>query len=463
MIRFLLGLLLFAGAAQLSSRADDMVIRFCPGALYFPGRAPLGTGEPLTGFDRVARDFERENPGVRIRFEMVPGSREYFLTQVANGTAPDVIQVNAEEIVQDAGKGWYLPMDEWLDQPNPFEKTGLPWREAFAYPEVFAKRRAPDGKIYNLCYDINETAIYYNKTEWRKRGFALPETWEEFVEIMRQIRDSGLTPINTGLDFHVDWNLDLFFDQIYISEYASMFPERDFQVRSAANLTGVEMAKLFRKGYFQAGDPRFRELWRLIKEFRDFAPPDITHSEPFRDFLTGRTLMFWNSSFFAYRLRVMRPDFEWGIFYPPPMTKETTPFAMPTPFASLGGAGTQYAVTRAAWADTGDPATSPRLATVMRFLQWISAPEQYVRIVGERPMMLPILRGLPLPPELQDFEEILRRRSAPIRWYSLFDLRFRDNLRRNAEMFLNGYASLDEFLLTQEQNFRLASPPEGER
>jgi hypothetical protein len=57
---------------------------------------------------------------------------------------------------------------------------------------------------------------------------------------------------------------------------------------------------------------------------------------------------------------------------------------------------------------------------------------------------------------LQDFAPILERRTVPIRWYSLFDLRFRDNLRRNAELYLNGFMGLEEFLKTQEGNFRQA-------
>ncbi len=51
------------------------VIRFCPGFIYYPGRSPLGTGTPQDGFAEVARSFEEQESGVRIRFEMVPGSR----------------------------------------------------------------------------------------------------------------------------------------------------------------------------------------------------------------------------------------------------------------------------------------------------------------------------------------------------------------------------------------------------
>jgi hypothetical protein len=144
------------------------------------------------------------------------------------------------------------------------------------------------------------------------------------------------------------------------------------------------------------------------------------------------------------------------------MTRETSRFATGMPFASLGGAGTQYVVAKSAWNDTGDPATSPKLAATIAFLQRISSEPEYSRVVTERPMMIPILKDVPVPDALRDFLPILKRRSVPIRWYSLFDLRFRDNLRRNAELYLNGYMTLDEFLETQEGNFRQAAKTLGE-
>ena len=454
--------LLLSLMLPLTFARGEVLIRFCPGSIYFPGRSPLGAGEPLVGFEKVARAFEAEHPGVKIRFEMVPGSREFFLTQVANGNSPEILQVNAEEVLPDIGKGWYLALDAWLDKPNPYSADGRePWLADFAYPAVYAKRRGADGNLYTLCYDINETAIYYNKTKWRELGLGEPSTWAELLRGMDAMRAAGYQPINTGLGFHVDWTLDLFFDQLYSPLYPEMFPRLD-RTPEPTNITGREMLALFGRGYFQASDPRFRELWRLIREFRGYAPRDILHSDPLRDFLAGRSLMLWNSSFLSYRLQTMKPDFEIGIFYPPPITRETSRFATGMPFASLGGAGTQYVVARSAWNDTGDPATSPKLAATIAFLQWISSEPEYSRVVTERPMMIPILKGVPVPDALRDFLPILKRRSVPIRWYSLFDLRFRDNLRRNAELYLNGYMTLDEFLETQEGNFRQAAKTLGE-
>ena len=441
---------------------EGSLIRFCPGFIYYPGRSPLGTGAPQEAFAGVARSFEEQEKDVEIRFEMVPGSREYFLTQVANGTSPEILQINAEEVLPDIRKGWYLALDEWLNRPNPYAREGKgTWLESFGYPDVFAKRRGEVGRIYTLCYDINETALFYNRTRWAELGLPVPKTWAEFLTCMETIRRAGYQPIHTSLDFHTDWNLDLFFDQLYFPEYSRMFPRLGEGGAARPNITGREMLELFRQGYFHASDQRFRELWRLIREFRGYAPSDIRHSDPLRDFLGEKCLMIWNSSFLAYRIDVMKPPFEVGIFYPPPITRESSPLASGTPFASLGGAGTQYAVAKSAWNDTGDPQTSPKLASVIRFLQWITSEPRYSRVVSERPMMIPILRGLPVPSLLQEFVPILQRRCVPIRWYSLFDLRFRDNLRRNAELYLNGHMSLEDFLKTQEANFRQAETSQG--
>src|SRR4051795_8245166 len=101
-------------------------LRVAP-ALYMPGTVPFNAGAPLTGFNKVAHAFEKLYPDTSIEFVEAPSSqREWLVTQLSAEQAPDILQVNVEDAWQDVQKGWYIPLDPWLEQPNPFVKAGAP-------------------------------------------------------------------------------------------------------------------------------------------------------------------------------------------------------------------------------------------------------------------------------------------------------------------------------------------------
>ena len=104
-----------------ANRADARyVIKMAPGVFNMPGTRPYGIGEPLTGFTGVIEAFERRFPDTRIELVTVPAVREYLVTQLSSGAAPDVVAVNVEDVWVDVQKGWYIPLDGFLSAPNPF-------------------------------------------------------------------------------------------------------------------------------------------------------------------------------------------------------------------------------------------------------------------------------------------------------------------------------------------------------
>src|SRR3954467_7985530 len=74
------------------------VIRMSP-AHYMPGSIPQNVGAPLQGFNKMADRFERLFPDTAIEFVEVPSSqREWLVTQLSAEQAPDILQVNVEDV-----------------------------------------------------------------------------------------------------------------------------------------------------------------------------------------------------------------------------------------------------------------------------------------------------------------------------------------------------------------------------
>jgi len=177
-----------------SDRVGDIryTIKFAAGWAYLPDTHPYGIGKLLQGLKNVIRAFEARFPDTRIEVLTVPGVREYLVTQLGSGQAPDILNVNVENVWTDVQKGWYVPLDTFLEKPNPFVveqgDPSLPgveqWWDMFRYQAISRGKAAPDGLNYCLTFDMVETGLFYNKTLFAELNLEVPANWEDFIAAM---------------------------------------------------------------------------------------------------------------------------------------------------------------------------------------------------------------------------------------------------------------------------------------
>jgi raffinose/stachyose/melibiose transport system substrate-binding protein len=453
-----------------SEAAPDIkhVLRVSCGHQYLPGTVPAGIGKELEGMDHVVDAFEARFPDTKVELVAVPIEREYLVTQLSSGNAPDILNVNVEDVWVDIQKGWYLPLDPYLEAPNPFiVEQGDPdapgsneWWDMFANQAISRGKAAPDGKNYCLSYDLVETGIFYNKDLFAEQGIEVPKTWEELLAIMGMLKENDIIPMIMYIDSFNDWCTDLLFDQLYydLLPGIDLIQDPTREAYLEGYLDWDEIAFLFKKGFFTQKDPRYAELWRIMYEFRQYCARDLGNEHFMRDFTNQDGAMVWHFSGIVHRLE-NDPDlgFEWGVFYLPPLTKKTSKYASEDEMCVIGGAATQFEVTNSAFKDTGDPATSERLQRVIAFLQFLCVPEQYEKVVNEYPCFAPNIVGVEALPPLQPFVDILEHRYTSTKWIFSFDLRFFEIQRRMLELYLNDGASQEEFLSWQVENIRAAT------
>ena len=461
-----------------AAEAVAYVIKFSAGGSYQPGARPHGIGEPLQGLTKVIEAFEARYPDTRIEIVSTPGVREYLVTQLSSGAAPDILNVNVEDVWVDTQKGWYVPLDTFFEAPNPFvvEKgdPSLPgakqWWDMFRYQAISRGKAAPDGKNYCLTLDMIETGIFYNKTIFRKLGLEPPQDWAEFMTICQTIQahdgfEQPTTPILMHLGAFLDWGHDLIFDQLYYDLLPGIDLKQD--PKREAYLQGYldpeELAYLNTKGFFTEQDPRYREVWRIMKELKQYANRDLGGVDFIREFVNQRGVMMWNASPLVYRFILDKSlEFEWGVFYLPTFTKQTSKYASGVEMCVIGGSASQFEVTNSAVKDTPMEwdmqrrmRESERLKRVIAFLQFLCLPEQADKVINEYPCLIPNIVGVTPRPELNDFVEILERRYTTTKWIFSFDLRFSDILGRMLALYLTeGGIELDEFMEWQVKNVR---------
>lgn len=451
------------GQPQRSTAPRKYTLRVAPG-IYMPGRRPMDIGEPMQGLAKVAQEFEALYPDTRIEFSEAPvGQREYLVTQLAAEQAPEILNVNVEDVWQDVQKGWYVALDPYLERPNPFVGAGelgsRQWWDQFKYQAISRGKAAPDGRMYCLTFDMIETGVFYNKNIFRRLGLEPPKDWLEFLRVQQKIKAAGLIPFLVGSTSVADWGMDLVFDQLYGEILSGIDLAKD-PVREAymdGYLDWDELAFLHGKGFFTRRDPRFVETFRILKAWRRFFQKNMA-SEIFKLFVTQQGAMLWDASPTVARLEG-DPDleFEWGVFYLPPIPRSFSRFADGHPMVVIGGSGTQLEVTNSAFNDTRDPATSTKLKRAIAFLQFLTVPRNAERVVNEILALLPNIEGVSPRSELMPFHEILQRKYTTTKWLYSFDLRFNEIYRRMLELYLDEGIDEDEFMGWMESNMRTAS------
>ncbi len=431
---------------------------------YLPGSRPQSIGEPLQAYQRIADRYRALHPdrSVRIEFQPVPltGAVEgdWVRAQLSGGVAPEIVGgLNVETIWPDELQGWWIPLDPFLREPNPYAPEFPTWLDSFANRALTEAKRSPSGRLYCLPIDLVETAIFYNKDIFEVCGIPDPATWSSWAQwetYNERLLEEGFIPVAMWGMFVEDWLHDIVFDALF-REVIELIDLRPTPANAAAYMTNYlyadEIAFLAHNGVFSEHCDRYVEVWRIIKGFRRYLNPELRATDPVRLFLTGRAASIWSISGLMRRLtNDPSVSFAWGLFYPPPITTETSRYACGDPMAVVGGAATQLAVTRRSL-DDGE------LDLVIDFLRFLTAPANASELINEAGLYLPNIKNAELPAQLEPFQEILKRRYTATKWVSTFDPQFQDQMRRSVALYVNDGIPLADFLENLNRSFALTT------
>ncbi|NQT83175.1 carbohydrate ABC transporter substrate-binding protein [bacterium] len=431
---------------------------------YRPGFQPQAIGPPNREIERVAEEYVKLNPDVRIDFRVV-GVRgdategEWMKPQLMERIAPDIIGANTEVVWPDVDKGWWVSFEPYMDKPNPYIPKGEPgseqWWDLFANPALTKAKRAPNGQLYSLSLDLVETGIFYNKDIFRKCGIDVPDKWQgpkdwqEFLRIQRRIKEHGYVPLLMRIEWARDWAQDYLFDQLFYEIIEEIDREKgppDEEEYLRGYLFPKELCWLIKNGYFSPASRRYREVWRLMWEWRQVWNRDISNMDWYRLFLIQKAAMIWNGSWMIRRMKFdSLVKFDWGIFYLPPITEKTSPYACGAEPAVIGGAGVQYSVSNSA-------VRKNQVEQVMDFLYYLTRPDNAERIINEAGIFIPNIKGAKMSPGLEPFAEIIKHRYCTVKWIASLRTEFNDVHQRLIELYLGDGISLDEFLEKVDEN-----------
>ena len=141
------------------------------------------------GLRQIADDFEKENPGIKVNFQII-GWDDYWTLLEAGATGeslPDVFWMHSNEIFRYASNEILLNLNDYIDDSDLIDLS--------KYPEGITEIYNYEGKQYAVPKDFDTIGLWYNKTMFDEVGLSYPDeswTWDDLYEAAKALtKDDG--------------------------------------------------------------------------------------------------------------------------------------------------------------------------------------------------------------------------------------------------------------------------------
>lgn len=332
----LLLILLGAGCAD-SAETPAVVLRF------------WGMGREGEVVQEMMPEFERENPGVRVRVQQIPWSaaHEKLLTGFVGGSTPDVAQLGNTWIAELAALGSLEVLDPRIAASPVVDP-------AFYFSGIWDTNRI-EGKVYGVPWYVDTRLLFYRKDILRQAGYdSIPGSWKEWREAMEAVRRV-----------------------VRENRYAIFLPTNE---PTEIEIFGLQSGSPLLKDSYTRGaftDPEFRRGFDFfLGLYRDRLAPPVRNTQIaniYQEFARGYFSMYitgpWNLGEFKRRLPPELQD-SWA----------TSPLPGPT--------GPESGVSLAGGSSLVIFEASRQKDAAWRLVEFLSRPEQQIRfyhLTGDLP------------------------------------------------------------------------------
>ena len=260
------------------------------------------TGNTTTLPEKLAQGFNAKYPNVKVEFSFYSFDDMNRSLRMAldGGTGPDVANASPGLTGTDA----YARAGHLVDLTEIAKERG--WDKHYSADLLtFANLFAPEKHVYGIPTTSSTVGVYYNPEIFDKYGLKVPETFDEFENILATLKADGVTPFSVGaLD---QWPLSHYWEQLI--HLTTPFDEltRLFELDTTARFDSPTMIQAAAKLQEWAKKGYFAENY-LATNFADGNSL----------FITGKVAMNVGGTWVAYDF-TQQPEFKAHFFPMPPM------------------------------------------------------------------------------------------------------------------------------------------------
>jgi len=384
------------------------VITLVVGAYYPTEWTERSADHPqVTNAPRIlAEKYKDVEPNIEIkwlRYTSPEGTTDTYTAAwydalAAAGNMPDVTALYHEIPIL---KGYAMPIEDYLKQPNPYAPEFETWYDSF-YPSIMNALKYPNGHIY--CAPVQdkitgfEVGMFVNMDWFKKIGMEPPKTWTEQKAVCKALKEAGSSVIPWPPESKEGniWALGLqLLPSMLQPEAAKMDTNGDLFVGAPEALVA------FRNGLVGPLTPKYKKGWQEQKLIVDYWPQGWASADLEALWRNGEVGMRQSG---AWEVTAQMSDpqitFERKFIPPASVTSEDLSEANDPPEWTKGdGTVPEGALVMINGPDQGvSMATKERGTTdaAIKWLQWTTAPENDAFIVNENQELVPTVRTAPL-------------------------------------------------------------------
>jgi sn-glycerol 3-phosphate transport system substrate-binding protein len=334
---------------------------------------PVAVGGPITKIvDGLAADFEKENPGIKLR-PIYSGSYQESITKaltaVKSGEPPVTSILLSTDMFTLIDEEAILPFDDLLKTP---EDQG--WLKSF-YP-AFMENSQTGGKTWGIPFQRSTIVLYYNKEMLKDAGLdpgRPPATWKEQVDYAQKLtkRDASGKVTQWGIQIP-----------------SSGFPYWLFQALAIENGVNLMNAAGTETYYDRPEVIGALQYWvDLVTKYKVHPEGIVEWGTTPKDFFERKVAMMWTTTGNLTNVRT-NAKFDFGVAMLPAGKQRGSPT----------GGGNFYLFKKS---------TPAQQQAALKFIKWITTPERaaqwgidtgYVAVradAWETPAMKKYVEGFP--------------------------------------------------------------------
>ncbi len=246
----------------------------------------------------IVDDYNKSQDEVKVTLTSVPDAGTVLKTRIANGEAPDVINIYPQNA---DFKGWAAD-GQFVDLTDESDILGN-------LNDGAAEAYAVDSKIYNVPLTTNVSGVYYNKDAFAELGIEVPKSLAEFQDIVKKIKDDGQTPFAEALGD--PWTVNGFAQLAWIQSAGGAQAANDYLRFSDKGAIAEDEVTKNVAAYLDllAGNGQSNSDGAL-------------YADTVAVFAEGKALMMANGSWALTVINQQEPDFEVGFFPMPGLTAD---------------------------------------------------------------------------------------------------------------------------------------------
>jgi len=353
----------------------------------------------------LAEKFIELNPNVEIEWLRYSGegntdtyASAWFDALAAAGTMPDVTQLWHEIPIL---KGYTLPIEDYLAQPNPYAPQFKTWYDSF-HPTIMNALKYPNGHIY--CAPVQdkitgfEVGMFCNMEWFDKIGMKPPTTWSEQMAVGEALKKAGSSIIPwppEAIEGNI-WALGLQLLPSFLQ------PEGAIMDTNGDKFVGAPEALVaLRNGTIGAQTEKYKAAWKEQKKLVSYWADGWASADVESLWRKGEVGMR-QSGAWEVTAQMSDPEikFERKLIPQASVTSKDLEFANDPPEWTKGdGQIPEGNLVMINGPDQGIAAATKERGTTdwaVKWLQWVTTPENDAFIVNENQNLVPTVLTAPL-------------------------------------------------------------------